>query len=102
GVLPCLHPDVNSIVANQKQLESFLEHSDPSAMKLCVDSSFLSLVNIPMSKFIKEHKKQIGAVHLRDIKAGSAKKKRGEPGIRYQTTELGKGSLDLEEFVDTL
>ncbi len=102
GIRPCLHPDVNSIVTNQKQIDSFLEHSDPSAMKLCVDSSFLSLANIPAAKFIKEHRKQIGAVHLRDIKAGSAKKKRGEPGIKYQTVELGKGSLDLEEFVDTL
>jgi inosose dehydratase len=102
GILPCLHPDVNSLVSDQKWLDKFLEYSDPVAMKLCVDVAFLAQAEIPMSKFIKEHKKRIGSVHLRDIKPNTAKKKKGEPPQKYVTVELGKGILKLEDFVDTL
>lgn len=102
GILPCLHPDMSSLVNDTKMLEKFIEYSDPAAMKLCVDVSFLAAAEIPMSKFIKEHKKRIGAVHLRDIKPLAGKRKKGDTGPRYQTVELGKGTLPLEDFVDTL
>jgi len=102
GILPCLHPDIFSLVNDVKMLEKFIEYSDPAAMKLCVDVAFLATADIPMAKFIKEHKKRIGAVHLRDIKPLAAKRKKGDMGPKYQTVELGKGTLQLEDFVDTL
>jgi inosose dehydratase len=101
GILPCLHPDMSSLINDTKMLEKFIEYSDPAAMKLCVDVSFLAAAEIPIGKFIKEHKKRIGAVHLRDTKPLAGKKKKGE-GPRFQTVELGKGNLELENFVDTL
>lgn len=102
GILPCLHSDVSSLVSDTKSLDKFIEYSDPAAMKLCVDISFLSMAEIPMNKFIKEHKKRIGAVHLRDIKPAAGKKKKGDTASKFQTVELGKGTLPLEDFVDTL
>ena len=102
GVLACLHPDINSLVNDQKSLEKFLEYSDPAAMKLCVDVGFLAQADIPAAKFIKDHRKRIGNVHLRDLKLSAGKKKKNDPSSKYQTVELGKGSLKLEEFVDTL
>lgn len=102
GILPCLHPQVGSLVDSPKSLERFLESSDPAAMKLCVDIAFLAIAEIPMSRFIKEHKKRIGSVHLRDIKPSSSKRKRGDAASKFQTVELGKGTLKLEEFVDAL
>ena len=101
GIMACLHPDIGSLVYDQKSLEKFLEHSDASAMRLCVDVAFLNQAEIPAAKFIKEYKKKIGAVHLRDVKAATGKKKKGEES-KFQTVELGKGILDLEDFVDTL
>jgi inosose dehydratase len=101
GIMACLHPDIGSLVYDQKSLEKFLEHSDASAMRLCVDVAFLNQAEIPVGKFIKEYKKKIGAVHLRDVKPATGKKKKGEES-RFQTVELGKGILDLEDFVDTL
>jgi len=101
GILACLHPEIGTLVNDQKSLERFIEHSDAQAMRLCVDSAFLAQAEIPGAKFIKENKKRIGAVHLRDMKPWTGKKKKGEES-RFQTMELGKGTLDLEEFVDTL
>ncbi len=101
GIMACLHPEIGTLVYDQKSLEKFIEHSDASAMRLCVDVGFLAQAEIPAAKFIKEHKKRIGAVHLRDIKPATGKKKKGEDS-KFQTVELGKGMLDLEEFVDTL
>ena len=100
GILACLHPDIGTLVDNQKMLEKFLEHSDAQAMRLCVDVAFLAQAEIPAAKFIKENKKRIGAVHLRDVKPVPGKRKKGEE--KFQTVELGKGTLDLESFVDTL
>jgi len=100
NIQPSLHPDIGSLVSDAKSLDRFLEYSDPAAMKLCVDVGFLAMAEIPITKFIKEHKKRIGSVHLRDIRPTSGKKKKGE--ARFQTVELGKGTLNLEEFVDTL
>jgi inosose dehydratase len=102
GILPCLHPDISTLVNDTKSLEKFLEYSDPVAMKLCIDVAFLAQAEIPMTKFIKEHKKRIGAVHLRDIKPAAGKKKKGDVASKFQTVELGKGTLKLEDFVDTL
>jgi inosose dehydratase len=102
GILPCLHPEATSLINDQKTLDKFLEYSDPTAMKLCIDVAFLAQAEIPMAKFIKEHKKRIGNVHLRDVKPFTGKKKKGEPVQKYTTVELGKGILKLEDFVDTL
>jgi inosose dehydratase len=103
GILPCLHPDIDSLVLDQKSLEKFVEYSDPTAMKLCVDISFLHFAEIPPLKFLKEHRKRLGNVHLRDLKPATSRKKKSEgPSARFQTVELGKGILKLEDFVDTL
>jgi inosose dehydratase len=102
GILPCLHPEAGSLIATQKALASFLEYSDPAAMKLCVDVAFLEIAGIPFGKFIKEHKKRIGSIHLRDIKPAATRRKRADATPRYQTVELGKGILKLENFVDAL
>jgi inosose dehydratase len=100
GIIACLHPDIGTLVDDQKSLDRFLEHSDATAMRLCVDVAWLSQADISFSKFIKEHKKRIGNVHLRDIKPASGKKKKGEE--KFQVVELGKGTMELENFVDTL
>ena len=102
GIVPCLHPDPGSHVYDLKRLEKFLEFSDPAAMKLCIDTSFLDQAGLPLAKFVKDNKKRIGGVHLRDIKPLPKKKKKGDTGPNFQTVELGKGTIDLEEFVDTL
>jgi sugar phosphate isomerase/epimerase len=100
GILPCLRPDMESLIDSAKTLDKFLEYSDPAAMKLCVDVGWLHAAEIPIVKFIKEHKKRIGSVYLRDVKPAPGKKKK-DAG-KFNTVELGKGVLDLEEFVDTL
>jgi inosose dehydratase len=102
GIVPCFHPDSTSLVNDLKRMEKFLEFSDPAAMKLCVDTSFLDQAGLPFAKFLKEHKKRLGSVHLRDIKPLAKKRKKGDLGPNFQTVELGKGNLELEEFVDTL
>lgn len=102
GIIPCLHPTPGSHVHTLKRLEKFLDFSDPAAMKLCVDTSFLDQAGVPFAKFIKDNKKRIGAVHLRDIKPLPKKKKKGDLGPDFLTVELGKGTINLEKFVDTL
>ena len=73
---------MNSLVNDAKSLDEFIKNSDPAAMRLCVDIGFLAQAEIPMSKFVKEHKKRIGSVHIRDLKPAAGKKKKGEKSER--------------------
>ena len=99
NILPCLHPDTASLVNDARSLDRFLGHSDPAAMKLCVDAGVLAMAQLPPAKFVREHRKRIGSVHLRDLKPGAGRRRK-EP--RFQTVELGRGTLDLPAFVNAL
>ena len=101
GILPCLHPEIGTVVPDLKALKVFLEYSDPSAMLLCLDTGFLQQGGVPAIKFIRENKGKIGSVHLRDVKPLPGKKKK-DAVPQYHTVELGKGQVELEEIVDTL
>ncbi len=107
GVKTCLLPDINSFVDSLDALEKFIQMADPEAMRLCVDSGFLAEAEVDAPKFIKENKKRIGLVHLRDIRARDLKTKRNATKKKTRTpransVELGKGCLELEDFVDAL
>lgn len=108
GVLTCLHPEIGTCVDSVKTLNKFLQMADPEALKICVDNGFLAEAGIPCAGFIKEFRKRLGLVHLRDLKPKEIRpprkthgKKHKEPA-RPHSIELGKGSLELEKFVDDL
>jgi len=106
GVATCLHPEVGTLVDSPRMLDQFIEMSDPEAMKLCVDIGFLAEAKVPMAAFLKEHRKRLGHVHLKDIRGKDMKPRKyvGKGKHKILThphvTELGKGDLELEEFVE--
>lgn len=105
GVQSCLHPEMQSHVHTPKQLAKFIQMADPEALKLCIDNGFLAEAKIPMAAFLKDEKKNIGMVHLKDIKTKDLKPRvvrKGKPPYRAHASELGKGDLKLQEFVDLL
>ena len=109
----CLHPECGTLVDNVKTMDNFAQMADPEALKLCVDIGFLGEAGVPINSFIEHHKKKIGLVHLKDIKAKELKtrdhrpprkshtKKNKEPVVP-QAVELGKGALELSQFVEAL
>jgi len=113
GVQAVLHADTGTYADNPKSIQRFLSLADPEALKLCVDSGFLAEAGISPATFIKENKKRIGLVHLRDLKMKEvrprkthASKKAKAPTHTHTShpiaVELGKGDLKLENFVNAL
>ncbi len=105
GVQTCLHPEADSHVHNPKQMAKFIHMADPEAMKICLDNGFLAEAKVPMAAFIKEQKKNIGLVHLKDLKAKDLKPRpvrKGKTPQKALGVELGKGELKLQEFVELL
>mgnify|MGYP001577058469 CR=1 FL=1 len=106
GVLTCLHPEVGTLVDSPRMLDKFIQMADPEAMKLCVDVGFLAEAKVPMAAFLKEHKKRLGIVHLKDVRTKDLKPRKFVGKGKHKTLshphvcELGKGDLDLEEFVE--
>jgi inosose dehydratase len=107
-VFTCLHPDSGTCVDSAKTLSKFIQMADPEALKLCVDSGFLAEAGIGAASFLKEHRKRLGLVHLRDLKfrESRARKsgggKHGKAVPQATTVELGKGQVDLPGFVNAL
>ncbi|MCZ7646703.1 MAG: sugar phosphate isomerase/epimerase [Planctomycetota bacterium] len=111
-VVTCLHPEMGTCVEDVKTMEKFLEMADPEALKICVDSGWLAEAGLPLAGFVKDYKKRIGMVHLRDLKLkkGKVVKVKVKKKVKGKTVteehalavELGKGGLDLESYVDAL
>lgn len=102
-ILTCLHPEVGSCVDHPKILVKFLQMADPEALKLCVDSGFLYEAGLPALAFIKEYHKRIALVHLRDVRLRESKAvKKPKKPLRALAVELGKGQVDLPQFVKAL
>lgn len=106
-VVTCLHPEAGTCVHDLPSLEQFLRISDPDALRLCVDSGFLAEANITVPEFLKTYGKQVGLVHLRDIRAKDLKPRKshtrkGKEPWRPTAVELGKGNLDLNALVNAL
>lgn len=110
GVQTCLHPSVGSFVHSPRTINKFIQMADPEAMRLCADVGFLAEAKIPMQGFVKEHKKRIGVIHLKDHsnkdmkgkKPPSLTKKNPKPYTAPKGIALGTGDLDLESFVETM
>jgi inosose dehydratase len=106
-VQTCLHPDINTCVDSTRLLAKFIQMADPEALKLCVDSGFLHQAGIAPPAFLKEHRKRLGLVHLRDIKVRESRARKGlgkssRPGPHPAAVELGRGQVNLVAFVRAL
>ena len=84
-----LHPHKETLVETKPDLEDF--YSEPTDIKLCVDIAHLAACDTDPLEILKEFRKKIVYVHLKDY---DHKKKR--------FTELGRGDLDLGPILSYL
>lgn len=98
GVQTCLLPAAKTCVSTPDEMNRFIKMADPEAMKICLEPGFLAQARQPFEKFIRANYKRIGLVHLRDWKKPRSRKK----GAPWVPAPLGRGEMDLEEFVDSL
>ena len=104
-VQTCLHPEAGTHGPDPGLLQKFIEMADPEALKVCVDSGFLTEARVKPAQFVKEHRRRLGLVHLRDVAKGTKRRRTPQGSKEPQrpvTCELGKGDADLVGLVGQL
>ncbi len=105
GIRMSLNPQPGTIVATRGELEKLLKSFAVKALPLAADAAFLDCARLAPATFFKKYKNRLGHLYLSDL--GKPKAKRGRPKKTKSPerpeavrSELGKGTLKLQRFVD--
>jgi sugar phosphate isomerase/epimerase len=97
GVTFCYEPDARSPFRSRQSLARLLKETDPSLVKLSVDTAHLARTEVDPALFIAMHKQRIHVVHVRDIR------KPETPDLsRDGFVDPGDGIVDLVAVGETL
>jgi inosose dehydratase len=108
GVRLAVHPHAGSYVETREELDLLLRHTDARALGLCVDAGHLVYGGGDPVEVVRTFGSRIRYVHIKDVNPAVLAECRAH-GIgfldalrRYVFCGLGKGSVDLESFVEGL
>jgi len=108
GVRLAVHPHAGSYVETRKELDALLHYTDPHALALCVDAGHLVYGGADPVEVVKTFGSRIRYVHIKDVNPEVLAECQAQ-GIgfldalrRYIFCGLGKGSVDLQGFVEGL
>ena len=85
-----IHPHLNTVVENPRQLAIFMDNTDPRYVFIVPDAGHIWLGGGDPVKIFDEYKERISYVHYKDA-MGYVKK----PGFFDNVTELGRGAIDF-------
>jgi sugar phosphate isomerase/epimerase len=108
GIRMALNPQPGTIIATRAELEKLLKSFTVKALPLAVDAAFLTSAKLSPQTFFKKYRNRLGHLYLSDLhksrarKGGSKSAKKSKTAARPQAqrTELGRGAVKLERFVD--
>jgi inosose dehydratase len=108
GVRLSVHPHAGSFVETREELDILFRRTDPRALGLCVDAGHLVYGGGDPVEVVRTFGSRIRYVHLKDVNPEVLVECQ-EDGIgfldalrRYIFCGLGKGSVDLQGFVEGL
>jgi inosose dehydratase len=108
GVRLAVHPHAGSYVETREELDILLRHTDARKLGLCVDAGHLVYGGGDPVEVVRTFGSRIRYVHIKDVNPTVLAECQTE-GIgfldalrRYIFCGLGKGSVDLESFVEGL
>jgi inosose dehydratase len=108
GLQLLFHPETDSHVEFEDQIEAFLSATDPGLVSLCLDiGHFANRGGDPVA-FLRKHCRRIPYLHLKNIDAAVSAKAKGE-GISFAPAvalglfvEPAEGVIDMRAIRDTL
>jgi len=108
GVRLAVHPHAGSYVETRQELDTLLHYTDPRALGLCVDAGHLVYGGADPVEVVRTFGSRIRYVHIKDVNPEVLAECQAQ-GIgfldalrRYIFCGLGKGSVDLQGFVEGL
>ena len=108
GVRLAVHPHAGSYVETRQELDALLHYTDPRALGLCVDAGHLVYGGADPVEVVRSFGSRVRYVHIKDVNPEVLAECRAQ-GLgflaalrRYIFCGLGKGSVDLQGFVEGL
>lgn len=108
GLRLVFHPNAETHVEYEDQIEQLLEDTDPELMGLCVDIGHVAYRGVDPVALIRRHHTRIPHIHLKNFDAAIGRQAQAEelPLARAVDRglfcELGKGAVDYEAVRDVL
>ena len=108
GVTPCLHQHVGSWIETPEETEAVLAAISPDLLLFGPDTGHLAWAGADPADLIERHLARVGAVHLKDYRAGVAGQARAgrwsyrEATARHAFTEPGRGNVDFAAVLKVL
>lgn len=105
GMRHAFHPHVDSLVQDDIETRTVLEHTDT---QIVLDTAHLTLGGTDPAALVRSHLDRIGLVHLKDVDAAVADRLRsGEIGLMSAVQQglfppLGQGVVPLTEIIRSL
>lgn len=91
GVRTGVHPHVNGLIENPRQIDQLMEETDPRYCNLSPDTAQIWMGGGDPVRTFEKYKKRLVYVHYKDIRAYH----RGLPGYLDSVIELGRGVIDF-------
>ncbi|MBI1898395.1 MAG: TIM barrel protein [Acidobacteria bacterium] len=89
GLRLCLHNHFQELARDAEELRFVLAHTQPDAVSLVLDVSYLHIAGLDIPEFIRRHGRRIGAFHIRDMKG-------------KREAQMGEGDIDFRAMAKAL
>lgn len=108
GLSLSFHSHGGTYVENPKEIQRLCEVTDPSKVKLCLDTGHIAFGGGDPVEVFQAYSDRVGHVHLKDIRLEDLKEKlqQGEDYVAAAKSDvfvaLGDGDVDIPQIIDVL
>lgn len=108
GVVACVHPHLWTELQAPDEVDMVMELTDPSVVKLCIDSAHTSVSGADPAAMIAKYADRLEYLHLKDVSPSADSASTEDFPMLSGTDalpifcELGLGTVDLESVIAAL
>ena len=107
-LLLTFHPNAETHVETEEQIEALLDQTDPNLVSLCLDTGHLAYTGGEPVSFMRKHHERIPYLHLKDVDGDKLKRVKAEKMPMVEAVAMGvfceptEGVVDFEALVGVL
>lgn len=70
GVLPCLHPHLDTEIETEREIDAIMEATDPRYVFFCPDTAHLTAAGMDAAAMIRRYGARMRYMHVKDLRVG--------------------------------
>ncbi|SDO37437.1 inosose dehydratase [Paenibacillus sp. yr247] len=106
GVVPCLHPHLQTDIQNEAEIEIILELTASHHLQLCIDTAHQAIAGVDLGQLITRYQNRIGYLHVKDVSPSFVELIREDRPenlpVNSLFCEVGAGILDFPDLKQRL